>query len=77
MYNKVNCAQNQCIMLKSYIPGVDSWIGAKRCYNNSFYGNLVNELHNWIENHHSVIQYPNISELICIKTNVNMLKKQK
>ena len=32
-------------MLKSDIPGVDSWIGAMRYYNNYFSGNLVNELH--------------------------------
>ena len=30
MYNRVHIDQNQRLMLKPYIPGVDSWIGDKR-----------------------------------------------
>ena len=64
-------------MLKWYIPGVDSWIGATRCYHNHFSGGIVSELHDWMGNHPHVIPYPNVSESICYKVNRKLLKKHK
>ena len=35
-YDRFYHDQNKRIMLKSYIPGVDLWIGVKRCYKKCF-----------------------------------------
>ena len=42
-----------------------------------FYKNIVNELHYCIYKHPHVSPYPNVSELIRIKVNGNMLNKKK
>ena len=61
MYNRVHHAQRKHLMLKQFIPGLDSSVGANICYNNYFTQKLVNELHYWVENHPRVIQSPNVS----------------
>ena len=43
MYNRFNSAQKQGLALKSYIPGIDSWIFPNRCYPPP-HENLANEL---------------------------------
>ena len=55
MYNIFYCAQNKSLMLKSYIPGINTLVFIKRHYDNIFSEKLVNELHAWIENHPNVI----------------------
>ena len=42
-----------------------------------FYQNIGNELHYCIKKHPHVIPYPNVSDLIHIKVNGNMLNKKK
>ena len=64
-------------MLKSYISGINSWIGPKRYSTYYFSGNIVNEQHDWIYNHPNVIQSPNVSDSICGKVNGTHEKKQK
>ena len=58
-YNIIHHNQNKRIILKSYVPVIDSWIGNKRCYI-YVYEKLVNKLHDWIDNHTYVIPSPNI-----------------
>ena len=52
---------------KAYIPGVDSYIFAKRCYNNKFSEKLVNGIHGWIDNPPNVTPSPNVSDSIFFK----------
>ena len=63
-------------MLKSYIPGVDSWIGDKICYKCYFTEKLVNELHNWIQNNTHVILSPNVSYTIYVEQEGKFCQKQ-
>ena len=32
IYIRVHRAQKHCLVLKSYIPGINSWIVPRRCY---------------------------------------------
>ena len=41
MYNRVNRSQKQSLMLKSYLPGINTFIFPNRYYDNIFYGKLV------------------------------------
>ena len=66
MYYIVNRAQNQHLVLKSYIPGIDSCMRYKICYNNYFSEKLVIFLHDWIEKHPHVIESPTLSVSICV-----------
>ena len=61
MYNRFNSAQKQGLALKSYIPGIDSWIFPSRCYPPP-HENLANELNEWIEKHPDIIHYSNIPD---------------
>ena len=47
MYNRVNCYQNKCLVLKSYIPGINSLIGTKRPY--AFYFWKYSQLITWMD----------------------------
>ena len=76
MYNRVHHNQKQCLVLKSYIPRIDSWMGSKIKYNHSS-ENLVSELHNWIKKNLYVLQSPNLLYSIFVKFNGNILKKKK
>ena len=76
MYNKVNHDQKQRLMLKSYLPGINSSSFPKRHYNSIFSENLVNELHAWIEIHPHVIHFPNLKDLLFVKINGNLVKKE-
>ena len=60
MYNIVHCDQNQNPMLKSYIPGFDSWIGVKICYKRHLSNILVNESIDWIYNPPNEISSTNV-----------------
>ena len=55
MYNRVNCTKIR-IVLKSYIPGINSFIVLKRHYYIFSSENTVNELRYWIEKHPHVIR---------------------
>ena len=48
MYNRVYCDQNRRLILKSYIPAINTSIFPKKHYKNIFSEKLINELHNWI-----------------------------
>ena len=37
---------------------------------------LVNELHDWMDKHPHLIQYPNASDSISVEVNVTLVKKQ-
>ena len=64
-------------MLKSYIPGVNSSVFPMQHHNNIFPEILVNGLHEWMEKHPNVIQFPNISYSLFVKINGTLVKKQK
>ena len=64
MYNRVHCTQNKCLILKSYIPGINTSILPKKNYENIFCKKLVNKFHSLIENNPHVIHYPNVKILI-------------
>ena len=36
MYHRFHLSLKQCLMLKSHIPIIDTWIGPKICYYNYF-----------------------------------------
>ena len=55
MYNRVHRLQNQCLMLKSYIPGINTSISPKKHDEDIFSETIINELHAWIENNPHVI----------------------
>ena len=55
MYNKFHHAQNQRLMLNSFIPVINTSIVPRTNDENIFSGKLINELHSWIENHPHVI----------------------
>ena len=48
-----------------------------RHYENIISEKLFNELHDWIDKHHHLIQYPNVSFLLSFKINGNLVNKQK
>ena len=64
MYNRVNRAKKQCLMLNSYLHGMNTSIFLNRHYNNIFSGKLVYELHDWIENHPNILKPPQCLRLI-------------
>ena len=45
MYNRVYRAQNQRLLLKSYIPAINKSIFPKKNYENIFSEKIINELH--------------------------------
>ena len=49
-------------MLNSYLPGMNTSIFPKRHYENIFSKQLVNELHDWIQNNPHVIHSTNVSD---------------
>ena len=77
MYTIIHSAQNKCLMLRSYIPGINTSILPQKHYENIFYEELVNQLHSWIENHPNGIHLPNLQDLLFVKINGTLVKKQK
>ena len=51
-------------------------IGTNRSFSFSFSDTIANELHNWIDKHHNIIQYTNVSDSTCFKVNTTILKKK-
>ena len=76
MYNRVNCTKKQHLMLKSYPPGINTWVFLNRYYNNILDGKLVNELHDLTEKHPQVILLPKVSDSLFVKIILNLVKKQ-
>ena len=74
MYNRFNHAKKS-LTLKSYLPGINTLIFPKRYDRNIFSEKLINELHAWIENHLHVINYPNVSNSLLVKTNGTFRKE--
>ena len=62
-------------MLNSYLPGINTSIFSKIHYDNIFSQKLVNELHDWVENHPHVIHSPNVSYSLSVKVNGTLIKK--
>ena len=54
MYNRVHRAQNKRLMLKSFIPAINTSFFPKKHYENISL-KIINELHTWIENRPHVI----------------------
>ena len=74
MCNRFHRAQNQHIMLKSYIPAINKYFFPKKHYKNIFSEKLINDLHAWIENHSRVLHCPVVKYSLFVKTNGNMVK---
>ena len=70
MYNRVNCAQKEFLVLNSYVPGMNASIVPKRNYEDIFSEKLVYELHAWIENHSHVIYSANVSDSLFMRCSV-------
>ena len=64
-------------MLESYLPRINTSIIPNRHHDNIFSGKLVNELHDWIENHPNAINPPNTSDSLFVKINGTIVRKQK
>ena len=77
MYNRVHSAQNQRLMLKSFIPAINTSIFPKKHHENIFSGKLTNELYAWIEDHPHGIHTPNVKERVFVIINGTLVKKQK
>ena len=77
IYSIVSCAKKQRLMLKSYLPGINTLVFPKIHYENIVSEKLVNELHAWIENHPHLIHPPNVSYSLFIKINGTLVNKQK
>ena len=77
MYNRVHHSQNKRFTLNSFIPAINTSIFPKKYDENIFSGNLINELHSWIENHPHIIHYPNVKYSVFVKVNGTLVKKQK
>ena len=75
IYNRVHCAQNKRIVLKSYITGINTSILPNKHYENIFSEKLVYELHSWIENHPHIIHYPNVKDSLFVKINDTLVNK--
>ena len=75
MYNRVHFAQNKRLMLKSFIPAINTTIFIKKHYENIFSEKLINELHAWIENNPHVIYSPNVKDSVFVKVNGTLVKK--
>ena len=60
MYNISNPTQRQRLVMKSYIPEINSLIDPNRHYENIFNEKRVNKLQDLIEKHTHVIQSPNV-----------------
>ena len=58
MYNRVNRAKKQRLVLNLYLPWINTSIFPQRHYENIFSEILVNELYYWIENYPHVIHSP-------------------
>ena len=76
-YNRVHRAQNKCLMLKSYLPGINTSNFPKRHYDNILSEKLVNELNAWIENNPRAIYYPNVKDSSSVKINGTLVNKHK
>ena len=63
------------LVLKSYLPRINTSIFPKQHYDNIFSGKLVNTLHAWIENHPRVIHSPNEKYSLFVKFNGTLVKK--
>ena len=72
MYNIVNRAKKQRLMLNS-----NTSIFPKRYYEKIFSEKLVNELHDWIENHPNIVHSHNVSDSLFVKINGTLVKKRK
>ena len=77
IYNIVHNAQNQRLVLKSFIPAINASIFPLKYYENIFSEKLINELHAWIENRPHVIHSPNVKDSVFVKINYTMVNKQK
>ena len=77
MYNRFHRAQNQLLVLKSFIPAINTTIFPKKQYENIFSEKLINELYACIENHPHVIHSPNIKDSMFVKIHGTLVKKQK
>ena len=75
MYNRVNHAQKQRLILNSYLPGIITLVFPNRHYDNIFSVKLINELHDWMEDYPSVINSPNVSYSLIVKINGTVVKK--
>ena len=76
MYNKVHCSQKKNLMLKLYIPEINTSILPNNHYENIFSEKLVNQLYAWIENHPHVIHSPNVKDSFFFKINGTLVKKK-
>ena len=76
MYNRVHCDQKQRLMLKSFIPAINTSIFPKKHYENIFSEKLINELHAWVENFPDVIHPTNLKDSVFVKNNGSLIKKQ-
>ena len=77
MYNIFHRAQNQRLMLKSFIPAINTSIFPNKHYENIFSEKHINELHACIKNHPPVINSTNVKDSVFVKINVTLVKKQK
>ena len=76
IYNNINCNKKKCLMLKSYLPGINTSIFPKIHYENILSGKIVNKLHAWIENHPHVVNYHNVSDSLFVKINGTIVNKK-
>ena len=76
MYNRFNRAQNQRLMLKSFITAINISISPNKYYEHIFSEKLINELYAWIENNPHVIHPPNVKDSVFVKTNGTLVRKQ-
>ena len=67
MYNIVHRAQNKCLVLKSYIPRIDTSILPKKHYENIFSEKMI-------ENNPSVIHSPNVKYSLFVKIHGILVK---
>ena len=77
MYNRVHCAQNQRLVLKSFILSINTSIFPMKHYEDIFSEKLINELHAWIENHPHVIDSPSLKDSVFVKINGTLVSKQR
>ena len=76
MYNRVHSDQNKRLMLKSFIPAINTSIFPKKYHENIFSEKLINEFRAWIKNHPLVIHFPNVKDSVPVKINCTLVKKQ-
>ena len=69
--------KKQRLVLNSCLPGINTYIFPNRHCDNIFSRKIIDELHDWMENHHHVIHPPNVSDSSFVKINGTLLNKQK